>query len=274
MKKTGNAWLNGLFLAATLAINTVGLLGLINGLSQKEISDKYITLITPSSSTFGIWSIIYTLLIISVIVMIIKKEDSYYKNAIAQISTLFRISCILNMAWIVAFSFVQLELSVLFILGFLIALSLICLKLLRIQVEKRFLLPLTFGLYTGWLFIATVVNIAAMLVKLKWNGFGIAADTWAIIILVVSVILTLGVLLKNKNAAFPIPIAWAYYGIYKFLKAPDGFKGQFGLLQIISLVGMAILIGMAAIYLYQNHFSLIQVAMNNKNPIKEMNVRK
>ena len=109
MDRTKKAWINGLFFVITLAVNTLGAIGLINGLSQKEISDKYVTLITPSPSTFSIWSIIYTLLIISVIVMIMKKDDPYYQKAIDQITVLFRISCILNIAWIVTFSFVQID---------------------------------------------------------------------------------------------------------------------------------------------------------------------
>ena len=257
MDRTKNAWINGLILIITLFVNTLGALGLINGLSQKQISDMYITLITPSPATFSIWSVIYSLLIISMIVMIVKRDDSYYKSAIDEITVLFRISCILNIIWIVAFSFVQIELSTLFILAFVITLSLICLKLRKIQVGKRFLLPLTFGLYTGWLFIATVVNIAAALVKLKWDGFGIANETWAIIMLVIAVILVFIVLKRIRNAAFPLPIAWAYLGVYQFLKAPQGFKGEFGLLQITSLVGMVVLIGIAAIQLYQNHFQLV-----------------
>ncbi len=257
MARRKNAWINGLFLVITLLINTLGALGLINGLSQKQISDMYITLITPSPATFSIWSVIYLLLIISMIVMIVKKNDAYYQRAIDEITFLFRISCILNIAWIVAFSFVQIELSTLFIIGFVITLSLICLKLRKIQVGKRLLLPLTFGLYTGWLFIATVVNIAAALVKLQWNGFGTGNETWAIIVLGVAVILVFIVLQRIRNAAFPLPIAWAYLGIYQFLTSPEGFKGEFGLLQITSLVGMAVLIGMSAILLYQNHFALL-----------------
>lgn len=257
MEKTKKAWINGLFLAATLVINTLGALGFINGLSQKEISDMFVTLITPSPSTFSIWSVIYSLLIISIIVMIVKKDDSYYKSAVNQISTLFWISCILNIAWIVAFSYVQIELSVLFILGFVITLSLICRKLLKIQDSKRWLLPLSFGIYTGWLFIATVVNIAAMLVKIKWNGFGIAAEIWAIIILIIAILLVIAVLLKIHNAAFPLPIAWAYFGIYQFLNAPEGFKGEFGLLQNIALAGMVVLVVLAGIQFYRNKLSII-----------------
>jgi tryptophan-rich sensory protein len=173
MDRTKKAWINGLFLILTLVINTLGALGFINGLTQKEISDKYPTLITPNPATFSIWSVIYSLLLISMIVMIVKKDDAYYRSAVDQITGLFRLSCILNAVWIVSFSFELVELSTLFILAFVIVLSMLCRKLSLIQDKKRWLLPLTFGLYTGWLFIATVVNIAAALVKLNWDGFAL-----------------------------------------------------------------------------------------------------
>lgn len=260
MDRTKKAWINGLFFIVTLAVNTLGAIGLINGLSQKQISDMYITLITPSPATFSIWSVIYTLLLISVIVMIARKNDAYYDNAVDQITNLFRISCVLNIAWIVSFSYVLVELSLLFILGFVITLALICQKLIRIQDKKRWLLPLTFGLYTGWLVIATVVNTAAALVKLKWNGFGLANDVWGIIMLVIAIFLVIFVLTKIRNAAFPLPVAWAYFGIYQFLKAPQGFKGEFGLLQTVALAGAAVLVVVAAIQLYRNRFSLLPVS--------------
>lgn len=263
MDRTKKAWINGLFFAVTLAVNTLGAIGLINGLSQKQISDMYITLITPSPATFSIWSVIYSLLLISVIAMIVRKDDAYYQRALDQITVLFRISCTLNMLWIVTFSYLQIELSVLFILGFAVTLSLICQKLVKIQEGKRWLLPLSFGIYTGWLFIATVVNIAAALVKMKWNGFGIANDIWAIGILIIAVLLIILVLFKIRNAVFPLPVAWAYFGIYQFLNAPVGFKGEFGLLQTVALGGMAVLIGVAAIQLYRNHFSLLPEPLSN-----------
>ena len=260
MDRTKKAWINLIFLVVTLAINTLGALGIINGLSQKEISDMYLTLITPSPSTFNIWSVIYSLLIISIIVMIVKKKDPYYERAIDRISILFWVSCILNIAWIVAFSYLQIELSVLLIFGLVISLSIICLKLLKIQEGKRWLLPLSFGIYTGWLFIATVVNIAAMLVKLEWDGFGIADNIWAIVILIIAVVLVFLVLMKNRNAAFPLPIAWAYFGIFQFLKAPQGFNGEYALLQTIALMGMFVLISAAAIQFFKNNYSLLPTA--------------
>lgn len=257
MNTVKKAWANALVFAITLVINTLGAIGLINGLNQKQISDKYLTLITPSPSTFSIWGVIYTLLLISIIVMIIKKDDPYYQKAIDKISGLFIISCLLNAAWIVTFSFVQIELSVLFILGFVITLSLICQRLLQIQDRKRWLLPLTFGLYTGWLFIATVVNISAALVKLKWNGFGIAPEMWATIILIISVLLVIFVMLKNHNAVFPLPVAWAYWGIYQNLNTQDVLKGTFSTIQTVAVVGMIVLILAAAFQFYRNKWQLL-----------------
>lgn len=257
MENKKKAWINGLFLVVTLVINTFGALGLINGLTQKQVSDRYPTLITPSPATFSIWGVIYLLLLISVIVMIVKKDDPYYKRAINQITMLFRLSCILNIAWIIAFSYVQIELSVLFILGLVITLTLICMKLLQINDGKHWLLPLSFGIYAGWLFIATVVNIAAALVKLQWNGFGIAEEIWAMVMLIVAIILVILVLSKIRNAVFPLPIAWAYFGIYQNLKAPEGFHGEFPLLQTIALAGMVVLVVLAMIQFYRNRFSII-----------------
>lgn len=260
MDRTKKAWINALVLLVTLVINTLGAVGIINGLSQKAISDKYITLITPAPSTFSIWSVIYALLITAVIVMIIRKDDRYYQRAIDEITVLFWISSILNILWIVTFSYLLVEISVLLILGFAVTLTLICQKLLKIQEGRRWLLPLAFGLYSGWLFIATVVNVSAALVKQNWNGFGLSADTWAIIMLAIAIVLVIAVISKIRNAVLPLPIAWAYLGIYQFLASPNGFKGQYGLLQIAALTGMVILIGVAAIQLYKNKFWLLPSA--------------
>lgn len=263
MNRRKQAWVNLIFLAVTLVINTLGAIGLINGMTQKEISDKYLTLITPSPSTFSIWSVIYSLLLISMIAMIINNNNSYYQRAVDQISKLFRISCILNIVWIVTFSFVLVEISVLFIFGFVITLALISRKLLEIHEGKRWLLPVSFGLYGGWLFIATVVNAAAALVKLNWSGFGLTQETWGIIMLIVAILLLIVVVLKIRNAIFPLPIAWAYFGINQFLKSPSGFNGEFPTLQTVALIGMSVLIIISVILFIRNHFSILPDYQNN-----------
>jgi len=264
MKLKTKSWINGILLVLTLIVNAMGAIGVINGLSQKEISDMYQTLITPAPSTFSIWSVIYTFLIISIIVMIIKNKDSYYGRAIDEISSLFWLSCALNIVWIISFSYNLIGLSTIFIFAFLIVMVLIVERIGKIQTKNRFLLPITFGLYSGWLFIATVVNIAAWLVKIEWGGLGISAEIWASVILLVAVGLTLIVILKTKNAIFPLPIAWAYFGIYNFLLAPEGFQGKYSLLPNIALIGIVLLIGLAAIQFYKNKYMVMPKSTINE----------
>ena len=206
MDRKTKSWINAALLVATLIVNALGATGIINGLSQKEISDRYQTLITPAPSTFSIWSVIYTFLIISIVVLVIKAKDNYYGKVLDEISPLFWVSCTLNIVWIVTFSYELIGLSTIFIFAFLIVMVLIVKRLGRIQEKNRFLLPVAFGLYAGWLFIATVVNIAAWLVKIQWERFGISEEIWSIVILLVAVGLTLLVLLDTKNAILPLPL--------------------------------------------------------------------
>lgn len=258
MKSRTKSLVSAALLVFTLIVNSMGAFGLINGLSQKEISDMYPTLITPAPSTFSIWSVIYTFLIISIIVMIIKYNDSYYEQAIDKISYLFWLSCALNIVWITSFSYNLIGLSAILIFAFLIVMVLIIKQIGKIQTNKRFLLPITFGLYSGWLFIATVVNIAAWLVKIEWGGFGISAEVWSAIILLIAVGLTLMVLLSTKNAIFPMPIAWAYFGIYRFLLAPEGYQGKYTILPIVAIIGIVLLIGLSAIQFYKNKYNIMK----------------
>lgn len=257
MNRKRKSWINLILLAITLVINAMGASGFINGLSQKEVSDMYPTLITPAPFTFSIWSVIYSLLIISIVFMIVKKNDNYYKDAVDKISFLFWLSCALNIIWIISFSYLLIGLSTIFIFAFLLVMIIIIKQIAQIQKGKRWLLATTFGLYSGWLMIATVVNIAAWLVKIGWGGFGIAEATWASITLLIAVGLTIMVLINIKNAIFPIPIAWGYFGIYKYLVSPEGLQGQYTMLQNVAIIGIVILIGMSAIQFYKNNYKIM-----------------
>lgn len=257
MNRLTKAWINLILLVMTLVINGLGAFGFFNGLSQKAVSDMYLTLITPAPFTFSIWSVIYTLLFAAMIVMIVKHKDDYYASAIDGISLLFWLSCGLNMIWIVCFSYTQIGLATIFIFAFAIVLALIIKQLGTIQTPNSWLLPAAFGMYAGWLLIATVVNTAAWLVKIEWNGFGISPEIWSVITLCVAVGLTVIVVLNTKNAIMPIPVAWGYFGIYQFLMAPTGFQGQYRLLPVIAILGTILLIALVGIQFYRNHYRLM-----------------
>ena len=72
-------YLNVLFLFLTLYVNYASVTGGLGGKSIRELSDKYDNLFTPAPQTFGIWSIIYTLLLITTIRQLFIQQTSSNK---------------------------------------------------------------------------------------------------------------------------------------------------------------------------------------------------
>lgn len=75
--------------------------------------------------------------------------------------------------------------------------------------------------------------------------------------IIIAILLVTVVVMYIRNAVFPLPIAWAYFGIYQFLNAPEGFKGAFGLLQNMVLEGVFVLVALSVIRFYRNGLSII-----------------
>ncbi|WP_404467140.1 tryptophan-rich sensory protein [Planococcus rifietoensis] len=200
---------------ATLGVNYLGSSGFFNGNTQKDISDKYMTLISPAPFTFSIWGVIYTLVLVTLVYLFIKRKDDKVSRLVLLISPLFIASSLFNMGWIVAFSYEALGISTLLILGLLFSLLFIVERIYKHRTEfPSTLAGLAFTLYSGWVFIATIVNISLLLVQLEWNGFGISDSVWTTIVLGIAIVFVLFYLSRFKNAAFPIPLAWAFFGIY------------------------------------------------------------
>lgn len=199
----------------TLGVNYLGSSGFFNGTSQKDISDKYMTLISPAPFTFSIWGVIYSLLLVTLIYLFVKRKDQRVSKLVLLISPLFIASSLFNMGWIVAFSYERLGVSTLLIFGLLFSLLIIVERIYKNRFEfPSTLAGLSFTFYGSWVFIATIVNISLFLVQLEWNGFGLSDSVWTLIVLGIAIAFVLFYLARFKNAAFPIPLAWAFFGIY------------------------------------------------------------
>ena len=257
MNAKTKAWVNMGFLLLTLAVNALGAFGFINGLSQKAVSDAYPTLITPSPATFGIWGVIYVLLLASLIFMIVKYKEERTARLIQTISVPFRVSCIANILWIIAFSYKWIGISTALILAFVITLAILNGRLKTPDGLGQKVNAMAFGLYNGWLIIATVVNASAYLVKLKWNGFGLAPDVWAIIILIVALLLTGLIQLRLRNAALTLPLAWAYYGIWQMHPANGLAVGQYPAIGWTAIVIAGLYIVIAVFVFIRNGYCLL-----------------
>ena len=80
------------------------------------------------------------------------------------------------------------------------------------EVSKLFRVP--FSLLTGWLYVATIVNISLVL---KRNGItellGMGEVAWAIILLAVGTVIAVLFTIKNEDNLYPLVFIWGYIAI-------------------------------------------------------------
>ena len=93
------SWINLLVFLITLIVNYLTASGIINGMSQKVVSNKFNTLITPAGFTFSIWGLIYFLIGISLIYMLVKDKETKVKNLIDILTPIFLLNLLLNILW-------------------------------------------------------------------------------------------------------------------------------------------------------------------------------
>lgn len=214
MKSVQFKIMNTIALLFMLTMNTLAVTLPIAGKSTGELSDMYPNLFVPAGFTFAIWSAIYLLLIGFVVNQWAAKVE-YSK--LEKVGYLFLLNALCNGAWIFAWHYEYLALSILIMLGILLTLILLYLKLdIRyFNKEKvKWLVYVPISVYFGWISVATIANFTTLLVSLGWNGNPLSDDVWATIMLIIAVAIGLRMLHKKKDVFFAIVIAWASYGIY------------------------------------------------------------
>ncbi len=84
---------------------------------------------------------------------------------------------------------------------------------LRVGAAERWCVDIPFGTYLGWITVATVANISDYLFIVGWDGFGLAPQVWAVIMLAVACMLGLGMAITRHDAAYLLVLVWAFVGI-------------------------------------------------------------
>lgn len=178
----------------------------INGLSTGAVSNAYPNLFAPAGLTFSIWGIIYLLL---AIVSVMFFFDSN-KDILQKVSWFFIISSALNSLWIFAWHYEKFGLSVLIMLLLLASLIIINLKL---SSSPNGIFKAAFGIYLGWICIATIANITVWLVSLNWSAFGMAHEIWTIILISTGLLIAIAAVFKFNNPFIALSVIWAFVGI-------------------------------------------------------------
>ena len=178
----------------------------INDKTTGQLSGQYPNLFVPAGITFSIWGIIYLMLLVFVVVQF--REQN--KAIIAAIGWAFVVTCILNAVWIVAWHYELLPLSVIIMLGLLATLILINGNLMQFSPG---LTRAVFGIYLGWICIATIANITALLVGYNWGQWGLTQEGWAMIMIAAGVIICVFAILRLDNPFIGLAVIWALAGI-------------------------------------------------------------
>lgn len=195
-----------LFFGAMVYMNYLANAMPLNGKTTGELSDAYPNLFVPAGITFSIWGIIYLLIAAYCIVQFFPA----YKEIAVRISWLFIISCVFNGLWILAWHYQKLPLSLLIMLGLLVSLILINLQLRDLPMG---LFKATFGIYLGWICIATIANVTTLLVHYGWGGWGISQEAWAIVLIAAGTIIVSLTMMRMNNPFIGLPVVWAFTGI-------------------------------------------------------------
>ena len=209
-------WINILFFVLTVIVNSLaGNTTILGGKLTAEISDANPTLITPAGYVFSIWGIIYILLGSFVVFQALPSQQG--KGFQKSVGWLFVLSSIANIVWLFLWQFEYLSFSVVVIFLLLATLILIYLRLnigkSAVSLREKLAVHVPFSIYLGWITIASIANVSVFLVSENWDGFGIGAETWATLIIVVALILTVLVLATRKDIAYSLVIIWALVGI-------------------------------------------------------------
>jgi len=79
-----------------------------------------------------------------------------------------------------------------------------------------------FGVYLGWICIATIANVTALLVHHNWDGFGLPGEVWAIIMISAGAVITVLSVYRLRNPFIGLAVIWAFTGI--IIKRQSDYK--------------------------------------------------
>ncbi len=203
------AWL------VTIGINMLAVLLPLNGLETGEISDLYPTLVAPAGYVFSIWGVIYLWVLGYAVYQALPRQRQ--QPVLRQVAPWFGLSCAANSLWIFAWHYRQLPWSLVLMTVLLLALIRIYLLLdigrIAVPSAEKWWVHRPFSLYLGWITVASIANVAALLVDGQWGGWGLAPDLWTALILLTAGAIGVIVSLRRADVVYVLVLVWALVGI-------------------------------------------------------------
>jgi hypothetical protein len=199
----------------TIAINGMANALPLNGVTTGEISDRFEVLVIPAGYVFAIWSLIYLgqLAFTAFQALPSRRDDPLLRR----LGYLPATAALLNACWIVLWHWEVFAATLVVMLGLLATLLAIGGRI-RAGGEAetgvaRLVVRIPFSVYTGWITVATITNVAVVLAWAGFTGLGVAPELWAVAVLLVGLAIAGTAAWLTRDAAYGLVIVWAYAGI-------------------------------------------------------------
>lgn len=197
---------------AVVAVNYLAAVGYINDKTPAEIADKFPSLLTPAGYAFVIWSFIYFGLIVFSLYQALPSQAA--NPRFRKIRFVYLLNCAANCAWIFLWHHERIWTALFVIFIILGTLAFINVKLKnKNDPNETWAARVPFGLYFGWVTVATILNFTLALVS---SGVSASSQTNAIlasILIAAATILGVVIRLKLSSAAYAVALAWAFTAI-------------------------------------------------------------
>lgn len=201
-------------LVVVLLLNGLAGSGGLSGASIGDIANRFSTWFLPASYVFSIWSVIYLLLLgfVGFQVLPSRRESAVLRR----IGAWWPINGLLNVSWIVVFSFGLFGPSLavmILLLGSLIVIQRAIGPRDQLGRVERFAVALPFEMYLAWISVALIANTFQFGSSLGWDGLGSTAAWVAVAMMVVAT--SVGAFMASRRGVwiYPFVVAWALHGI-------------------------------------------------------------
>jgi hypothetical protein len=203
---------------ATLALVIMNVLANalpLNGQNTGEISDRFDVFFVPAGYVFSIWFVIYVGLIAFSIYQALPAQRE--NPRLRRVGYLYALSCAANIAWLFFWHYEYFWWTLVAMVSLLLLLIGVYLRLrigrVRVPPAETWFVRVPFGIYLGWISVATIANFTQTLDWAGWDGWGVGEAWWAVIMIAVATLLTIIMSLSRGDVAFAAVIAWAFIGI-------------------------------------------------------------
>ncbi len=208
-------WVNVAATIATIVMNGLANALPFNGQTTAAISDRFAVYFVPAGYVFSIWGVIYAGMIAFAVYQALPSQAA--NPSLRRIGILYLVTCVANVTWLLLWHYEQFVWTLVAMIVLLLALITIYRRLRdtshRVSASERWSVVIPFSIYLGWITVATIANVTDVLYFLNWDGWGLAPQMWAVIMLVAGGVIAAAVSLPRGDVAYMLVILWAFAGI-------------------------------------------------------------